>query len=110
MSKMSKISKTSKKPDGYVSYGYLCRIGCFGGDFGPGANVELYKKHWQTKIPFETTGENSKRAMIELVTEPDLKAWLEKHAAKVKQRQEEFIKYQEEERRKTEEERKNKGT
>lgn len=64
---------------GTVSYGFLCRVGCYGGDFGPNSNEELYKKHWDTQIPFVVTGPHSKRVVASLIEDPELRAWVESH-------------------------------
>ncbi|UCD07650.1 MAG: hypothetical protein JSW41_01630 [Candidatus Aenigmatarchaeota archaeon] len=66
-----------KKYD-YVSYGYLARIGLFGGTIMHGRNMDIYKKYWDTQVPTVKTGENSRRVVVEKVKEPELKAWMDK--------------------------------
>ena len=73
---MESIKKNEDLEYGTVSYGFLCRVGCFGGDFGPNANKELYKKHCHTQIPVIKTGPHSKRVIIELIADPELKVWV----------------------------------
>lgn len=71
---MESVKKNEDLEYGTVSYGFLCRVGCFGGDFGPHANIELYQKHWQTQVPFIKTGLHSKRIIVSLIEDPELKA------------------------------------
>lgn len=61
---------------GFVTYGFLCRIGSYGGDCGPKANIPLYEKYCKTLIPFVQTGLHSRRIIISLIREPELKAWI----------------------------------